>query len=297
MSCQEHALSFECQGEQILGVLARPSPPVLASGVAVLIIVGGPQYRAGSHRQFVHLARALAGAGHTVLRFDVRGMGDSGGQQRSFEMLSDDIGAAIDVLAREATGTAGLVLWGLCDAASAALLYLHERADPRVKGLCLLNPWVRAPQTLARAHVNRHYMRQVFDARAWHRLLTGGIGLRALGDFGRTLWSAFGSTRTGRSTGSPADQTAYQTRMGEALRSFDGDVLLALSGNDLTAAEFLERAQTDATLRAALARSAVSRLDLATADHTLSDSASRLALERATLAWLGRTSLKGTACA
>jgi exosortase A-associated hydrolase 1 len=259
------------------------------------MVVGGPQYRAGAHRHFVQLARALAGTGHAVLRFDARGMGDSTGEQRNFESLSDDIGAGIDALVREAPGTAGVVLWGLCDAASAALLYLHERQDRRVTGLCLMNPWVRAPETLARAHVNQHYMRQVFDAQAWRRLLSGGIGLRALADFCRTVWLAFGSTRGVSGSGERASKAAYQARMVEAWRDFDGEVLLSLSGKDLTAAEFLERAQTDPTLRAVLARRSVSRLDLTMADHTLSDAASRSALERATLSWLELPTLRSAA--
>jgi alpha/beta superfamily hydrolase len=48
----------------------------------VLVIVGGPQYRAGSHRQFTLLARSLAEQGFAVLRFDYRGMGDSTGAMR-----------------------------------------------------------------------------------------------------------------------------------------------------------------------------------------------------------------------
>jgi hypothetical protein len=46
----------------------------------VVIIVVGPQYRAGLHRQFVSLARTLSTAGFLVLRYDYRGMGDSDGE-------------------------------------------------------------------------------------------------------------------------------------------------------------------------------------------------------------------------
>ena len=75
----EVGLLFNCAGETLVGVLARPPSSQLQGSLGVVIIVGGPQYRAGSHRQFVSLARALAAAGHAVLRFDYRGMG---GQQR-----------------------------------------------------------------------------------------------------------------------------------------------------------------------------------------------------------------------
>ena len=77
MNFSEHAIAFDCVEEQLLGVVSLPAQ---ASDIGVLVIVGGPQYRVGSHRQFVLLARYLAASGYPVLRFDVRGMGDSSGQ-------------------------------------------------------------------------------------------------------------------------------------------------------------------------------------------------------------------------
>ena len=50
----ETALTFACQGETLLGVLSEPPSP---TDTCMLIVVGGPQYRAGSHRLFVQLAR------------------------------------------------------------------------------------------------------------------------------------------------------------------------------------------------------------------------------------------------
>jgi hypothetical protein len=89
----ESALVFECGGERLLGVISRPARPARAG---IVIVVGGPQYRIGSHRQFLLLARDLARAGFAVMRFDYRGMGDSEGQTCSFEAVDDDIAAAID---------------------------------------------------------------------------------------------------------------------------------------------------------------------------------------------------------
>jgi hypothetical protein len=89
----ERALMFECGGETLVGVLAEPASPAM---VGVLIIVGGPQYRAGSHRQFVLLSRQLAATGVAAMRFDYRGMGDSTGSPSSFDDVSEDIAAAID---------------------------------------------------------------------------------------------------------------------------------------------------------------------------------------------------------
>lgn len=52
----EHALLLPCGQDTLVGVLSLPDAP---SNTAVVIVVGGPQYRVGSHRQFVLLARAL----------------------------------------------------------------------------------------------------------------------------------------------------------------------------------------------------------------------------------------------
>ncbi len=135
---QRHALAFSCEGERLYGVLDLPAR---AHKRGVLVVVGGPQYRAGSHRQFTLLARTLADQGIAAMRFDYRGMGDSEGEPRSFESIDADLRAAIDTFFREAPGLEEVVLWGLCDAASAALLY--AATDARVAGLVLLNPWVR----------------------------------------------------------------------------------------------------------------------------------------------------------
>ena len=53
---KEQAVTFKCNNDSLLGIVHHASN----NNLAVLIVVGGPQYRAGSHRQFVQLSRFLA---------------------------------------------------------------------------------------------------------------------------------------------------------------------------------------------------------------------------------------------
>ena len=275
-NCTEHALTFECGGEALLGIVAAPAKP---RSTAVVLVVGGPQYRAGSHRQYTLLARRLADAGFAALRFDMRGMGDSGGAQRGFESVRDDIGAAIDALAHDQPAVRKIVLWGLCDGASAALLYCDETADPRVAALALVNPWVRSGTSEARTRVNHYYAQRLFQGEFWAKLLRGQIGATALAELGRNLRQAQADAPQ------PAAAT-YQQRMAAAWRRFEGPLLLVLSGRDYTAKEFIDHASSDPAWRGTLDQPRLVRRDFVDADHTFSDAAARSALEEATLRWL-----------
>ena len=60
MNVTDQAVVIPCAGEHLVGVISRPEQP---GTLGLVMVVGGAQYRAGSHRQFVHLARAVAGTG------------------------------------------------------------------------------------------------------------------------------------------------------------------------------------------------------------------------------------------
>jgi exosortase A-associated hydrolase 1 len=287
MTWHERALTFNCQGEQLFGVLATPSDQSRATGTGVLVVVGGPQYRVGAHRQFVQFARALAAAGHSVLRFDVRGMGDSTGAQRSFEVLSDDTKAAIDALFVEAPCCTKLALMGLCDGASAALMYVHDTGDCRIDGLCLLNPWLRSDETLARTQVKHYYLRRITSLHFWRKLVRGGVGLGALRDFVRTLGTTLKPIE--HAVSEPVSGRAgldFRAAMLQGFKHFQGPVLLGLSSDDLTAKEFVDATVDSAGWREVLAGNQVHRVPLEPADHTLSQRGARLRFEAAVLAWL-----------
>ncbi len=276
----EDALNFDCEGEPLVGILSGTGRPA-ARGV--LIVVGGPQYRVGSHRQFALLARSLAVRGTPALRFDYRGMGDSGGEARTFERVGADIRRAIDGFFAAVPGMEEVVVWGLCDAASAALMYAHE--DDRVSGLVLLNPWVRTTQGLARAHLKHYYARRVLQAGLWQKVARGEFDFRgAAAAFGRMIVDAAGRRRG--SAGSAVSEAPFTERMENGLRRFRGKVLLILSGNDLTAQEFKDFVAGSARWRRLLEAERVTRHDLPAANHTFGRRDWRENVERWTGAWV-----------
>lgn len=286
-ACVERPVSMDCEGERLLGVICEPAAASGRSDLGVVVVVGGPQVRSGSHRQFVQLARALATGGWPVLRFDVRGMGDSTGALRSFEQLTPDIGVAIDALTAQCPGVRRVLLWGLCDGASAALLYLDERRDARVAGLCLVNPWVRSEASLARTHVKHYYRQRVMQPAFWLKLLRGGVGMGALRGLAGNLREARGTSSTGDGpAATPAAALPFQSRMARAWAGFGGPVLLALSGDDYTAREFEEYAAADPAWKGLTSRARVRLAHVGGADHTFSAAPHRLALERMLADWL-----------
>ncbi|MGH8501158.1 MAG: hydrolase 1, exosortase A system-associated [Gammaproteobacteria bacterium] len=258
----ETALVFACGDARLLGVLHHPTR---ATKRGMLLVVGGPQYRVGSHRQFVLLAREVAASGFAVMRFDYRGMGDSGGEPRAFEQIDDDIRSAVDALIEQLPAVEEVVLWGLCDAASAILLYAHR--DARIAGVVLLNPWVRTEQGLAKSYLRHYYLQRLTDGEFWRKLLQGRFAamksVRSLACNMQTAWA--GEQKNDRSS-----TARFPQRMLNGLERFKGYVLVILSGQDLTAGEFKDLVSASRSWRRALTRERVERRDLIEANHTFS---------------------------
>jgi exosortase A-associated hydrolase 1 len=256
---EERAFAFACGGEWLYGVASIPERP---SRRGVLIIVGGPQYRAGSHRQFTLLARSLAASGIPAMRFDYRGMGDSEGAMRDFESVADDICAALDKFFAEVPDLEEVALWGLCDGASAAAMYAPN--DPRVAGLALLNPWVRTENGAARATIRHYYAARLVEGAFWNKILRGRFEYRAaIESFAGLVRKAFAKRPETAAAPSLPD------RMHAALRAFGGKVLVMLSGADLTAQEFADLSATSKWDKL-LNDSRFTRRTLPKADHTCS---------------------------
>jgi exosortase A-associated hydrolase 1 len=278
MNFEDQACRFACHGDLLYGVLSMPEQ-IQARGV--LMLVGGPQYRAGSHRQFTLLARALAADGIPAMRFDYRGMGDSEGEPRDFEQVDEDIRCAIDHFMQSVPGMHEVVIWGLCDAATAALLY--ARHDNRVTGLVLINPWARTDTGLAKATLRHYYLSRFFDASLWRKVLRGRLDYGAAG---RSLLQSIQAAYRKEPDFRTDVCSALPDRMFNGYSGFKGKVLLILSGNDITAREFSDLAAASSRWRALLLDQRTQRRELPGANHTFSTRAWRDEVSSWTRQWI-----------
>jgi len=275
MTGQRRALCFACRDCRLIGIVDLPERPRQRG---VLIVTGGPQYRIGSHRHFVLLARQLAAAGIPVMRFDYRGMGDSEGEQRNFEQLDDDLDAAIAEFFNALPAMKELVLWGLCDGATAAAW--HAARDPRIAGLVMLNPWVRTEQGHANATLRHYYLQRLLDRDFWRKL--GGGALR----IGAILRSFIALATAARRASDEAGGLSLPQRLYRALHQFRGHTLIVLSGADLGAREFSALPDHQPHWRQLLDEPRMQLVHVPEANHTFSSRAWRADVAAACTDWM-----------
>lgn len=289
----EQPFVFSCEGEELVAVLHLPKTPEKAGKTGVLVIVGGPQYRVGSHRQFLHLARHLAKENIPVMRFDYRGMGDASGELLGFENVQVDIQNAIDNFMQKVPELEGVVLWGLCDAASAACFYAPS--DKRVAGLVILNPWVRSEAGEAKAFLKHYYLQRLFSRQLWSKVLKGNFNISA------SLASLVSMLKRSSSsedksvveseiacTVEPLKQpsTNLPEKVQSSLKAYQGPVQYIMSGNDLTAAEFDDAVKGSKSFTRLLKQKRMQREDLKSADHTFSKREWRDKVAAWTVSWI-----------
>lgn len=169
----DRAFLIDAPNARLAAVYHPPQRDHFGLKIGCLILVGGPQYRVGAHRQYVHLARGLAQRGVGVLRFDYQGMGDSEGALQAIEDRGPEIQAAADTLIDLLGSDAKLFPWGLCEGASA--IFMHHDKITNMAGAIIANPWVGDARIEAQVRwrhyylgrLNYAYMKQRLSSRQW----------------------------------------------------------------------------------------------------------------------------------
>jgi hypothetical protein len=178
-------------GDNLFGVLTDPIAPS-ADGLAVVLVNPGSVRRTGPNRMWVEVARRWAARGVPVLRLEVEGVGDSGGDGTPYkdtavfyeESFADQVSAALDEL--QAQGVASrFVVGGLCSSSYWAFHALLD--DERVRSGLLLNLFCFFwdPVYAERAHVPQ--ARKMLRPSWWLKLIRGKVDRAGMRRFARWI--------------------------------------------------------------------------------------------------------------
>ena len=179
---------FLDEDRRLFGILTRHGDSARPASSAFVLVSSGANPTPGPNRLYVSLARRLAAEGHTVLRFDVGGLGDSRPEPGAPEHVvyargaSADLHSAVTYLRER--GCKDVRAGGICSGGYHALKALDAGVD--LDGITLINPltfnYVEGMPMSHRPHAaigeaNR-YRGSLRSLAAWRKLLTGGVDLR-----------------------------------------------------------------------------------------------------------------------
>jgi len=283
----EYPISFSCENDQLTGIIHKANKPKQQS--VIIVVAGGPQYRVGAHRQFVLLARKLAKDNITVLRFDLRGMGDSNGEYKGFQESDKDIKSAIDALIAHEPETSDIILFGECESASGIIFYAHT--DPRIKGTMLINPWVRTEGGQAQTYLKYYYIERLFEKSFWGKIIKGNFNpITAINSFIHIALSAIKWKQqvTVKQDTIEADfkKLPLPIKTAVGLKKFSGKSFILTSGKDNIAREFDEVIANTSAWDGVLEQEKITKHILLDADHTFSRSIWREQASGLCLQWL-----------
>jgi len=292
MKTDEIALTFDCLGEQLVGIVHLPEKPQTRG--LLCLIAGGPQYRIGCCRQQVLLARRLAANGTPVMRFDYRSMGDAAGTDPGLDRR-DDISAAVEAFRRAVPSLDEVVLYGGCDGASA--IAISGWRQPGVTGWILNNPFTANEAAKAKVMVKHYYLQRLRSPEFWKKVFSLNFDIReSAASLLRILQkSKPKKAKSGDTESDPFDPARpFTERMLEGWKRFDGDVLLLIGGRSLVAKEFDACVAASQEWQQVTARDSVQRAVMADADHTFSEPSAREVLFDVLIEWFERKMQKPT---
>jgi len=92
----------------------------------ILIVNGGFQNRVDDNVDTLSLTRDLIEKGYSVLLFDLRGRGESGGKGQALSNIEHDIGGAVDYLASRGYGPENTCIMGYCSGAASTCIFASQ---------------------------------------------------------------------------------------------------------------------------------------------------------------------------
>jgi len=165
----------------LVGVMTSPTSEHEINKTMVLLLNAGMVHRAGPSRLYVKLARRLAEKGHSSVRFDFSGVGDSPVRVDNLPLLevaTREPQEVMNDLAKK--GVENFILIGICSGAYCA--FKTALQDKRVTSAILINTMDLSGKAEmdSRAWERRYFKTSIFKARAWKNLVTGKVNYKRL---------------------------------------------------------------------------------------------------------------------
>jgi len=265
----EEPIQFSSEGKSLYGILHLPDSSTSPSCI-VIILTGGPQVRTGSHRLYVQLSRFLSSHNITALRFDYEGMGDSDGNYVGFEHAGPSITAALDFLNESFSKEVRVVIWSLCDGASASILYAADKPK-QIAGLILSNPLVITDEGLARSTLKHYYIKRFLEKSFWVKLLSFriymGYTIKSLIDYTKKA----GYFSKSLHNQADLDEKMLPYRVLDGLIKCKKPIRCILSTDDIVAANFLDVIKKSKKIKKLYTGEKIRNYFIKGADHTFTD--------------------------
>jgi len=194
----ETIYTIEGQSGSIFGILSTPRPEMRSSEFCVLFLNPGAVRHIGPNRMWVEAARRWAARGISSLRLDLRGIGESDGEQNLEvaglyqERLVEQIEVVMDSL-RSRLGARRFAVIGLCSGAFWAFHAAIRNRD--VQTAILLNPrlFFWDPE-VDRRRILRRTAGLLIDTTDWRRLARGYFSLKSFKRVTRIVLDTFRAT-------------------------------------------------------------------------------------------------------
>ncbi|MBN1559665.1 hydrolase 1, exosortase A system-associated [candidate division KSB1 bacterium] len=262
----ERTINFSVEHKKLYGVVHLPDndDPVTQF---VLMIIGGAQTRIGSHRNYVQLARFLCSHGLPVMRFDYEGQGDSEGDFVGFEYAGPSIRAAIDALYSRYSALRHLIVWALCDGATASILYAPQDGE-RISSMVLANPFLESETEKAQTILKHYYVKRLMQPEFWRKILTLHFDIKESANSLSTMMKTSAATAEDDwlQTGKSLSQWVL-----EGLNAYPKSIHVLVSTNDIQGLQFYNLIRKDPHCRKSIRAGRIKISFIKGGDHTFTD--------------------------
>ena len=262
-------VQFICNHKRLYGILHVPDI-IDEPSTIIIMITGGPQVRAGSHRLYVQLSRFLCEHNWPSLRFDYEGMGDSEGDFVGFQYTESSITAAMNFLQNKFKSKLNFIIWSLCDGATAATLYSVKHPQ-YINGLILCNPFVLTEQGLAQSTILHYYSKRLFNKQFLQKLVRLKLDLKSTI---KSLYGYFKHAQFFKNVKSDCLESVEKKlpdMVIDSLNNFEKPIRIILSTDDIVAKNFQDELKKNKVIHKEYKINKIKNYIIKGADHTFVD--------------------------